>query len=495
MTDTATQSRPVSLGGTLLGLRQSWLAIDKNARAVAFAQTAAGKAALCLAFVALLALGQQVSTVVVALVTLTLLGCMFFPAHKLAFMAASGTFYFLLRPFRTEQQIALVERVYPMEWAITGLPGVPIYLPMTLLVLVAGYAAVRLVQVRADSWPAKRPVLTLLLLLGTGLAAGMALPAGTAAHGLIWAIQCIFAASFFFLAYMLSEARNKDGITALERTGFIRPFWSGGSMPVKGPSYFRKFEAKTPAELAALHWRGLKLILWATILALALKAGNMLGYDWAGLPNLQQAIAATANGNEPGIAMAWLILFKTFILTALWLAAALHTVVAIIRMCGFGIPRGMARPFSSRTIAEFWNRFFFYFKELLVDFFFYPAFVRFFKKQPKLRIAFATFCAAFVGNVLFSIISQINLFAEKSFVDALWTFDSYVVYALALTIALIVSQLRGHKPRPEMGFIRYQVTPRIAVLGFFIVAQIFSDESAQTTLAERAGFLTYLLGA
>ncbi len=56
-----------------------------------------------------------------------------------------------------------------------------------------------------------------------------------------------------------------------------------------------------------------------------------------------------------------------------------HLAVAGARMAGFKALRNTHRPLESRSIADFWNRYYFYFKELLVDFFFLPTYLRWFK--------------------------------------------------------------------------------------------------------------------
>jgi len=484
-----------SNSGAVLAWREAWLRIDKAPRAIAFAQSLVGRIVVYAAFVVVLWLGQQLSTTAMVLVSITVAACVIAPHRKLAIMAISGVVYFLLRPLRTRQQIEFSERLYQAEVLVAELPALPAYLPVAAVFLLVCYGWVRLVQLRPGSLLGRRPLLCQFALFAALISAGLAAPAGTGLHALVWLLTVMLAASFFFLAYALLEARSRDTLPGAVRVGFMRPFWGGPSLPFKGPSYLQKFEAESPEQLAAVRLRALKLVVWATLLAFACRLLEGGVYGIAALPTLPDTIAATVEGDPPGRTFGWLILFKTFVLNVISLGALVHTLVAVIRMCGYGIPRGMARPLSARTIAEFWNRYLFYFKELLVDFFFYPAFVRFFKKQPKLRIAFATFSAAFIGNLLFSIISQSHLFAEIGFVETLRAFDSYAVYALALSLALIASQLRARKPRPQDGFLRYQVAPRLGVIGFFCVAQIFADESFSTSLAERAGFFAYLVGA
>src|SRR5207247_2697015 len=89
-----------------------------------------------------------------------------------------------------------------------------------------------------------------------------------------------------------------------------------------------------------------------------------------------------------------------------------HTMIACFRMSGFRALRNNYRPLAARTIAEFLNRYYFYFKELLVEFFFYPTFFRFFKGRTRLRLAAATFAAAGLGNMFFHFIRDVGYVAQ-----------------------------------------------------------------------------------
>ena len=131
---------------------------------------------------------------------------------------------------------------------------------------------------------------------------------------------------------------------------------------------------------------------------------------------------------------------------------------------------------------------------MLVDFFFYPAFQRFFKKQPKLRIAFATLCAAGIGNFLYHFMRETWVFAWTPALETLPKFYSAIFYSLVLAIGLIVSQLRGRKPKPEDGFFAYHVRPRLGVILFFCMLKVFDDISGQGTFGERLTFFVSLFG-
>ncbi|MET0748837.1 MAG: hypothetical protein ABWY49_11675, partial [Rhizobium sp.] len=264
--------------------------------------------------------------------------------------------------------------------------------------------------------------------------------------------------------------------------------------PGKGAAYLQKFEAKDEAGLAVSSLKALKLLVWAVIL-IGLRIGlTRLVYGSMGLPTLGQSLQAYGAGMPIPFYENWLVLIARYLLDIAALACWSHVAVAVLRMAGYAIPRNVVRPLSSRTLAEFWNRYYFYFKELLVDFFFFPAFLRYFKKQPKLRLAFATLCAACFGNCLLHFTWNLDLTLNYGLLGALQRFESYGVYSLLLAAGLIVSQLRKAKPRPQDGFVRYDVVPRLGVGLFFCLIAVFDETPQLFTMHDRIGFFFSLFG-
>ncbi len=93
-------------------------------------------------------------------------------------------------------------------------------------------------------------------------------------------------------------------------------------------------------------------------------------------------------------------------------------------------------------------------------------------------MAFATLCAASFGNVLFHFTWNLNLTLDYGLLGAHAAFlESYAVYSLLLAGGLIISQLRGRKPKPEDGFLRYEVLPRIGVGLFFCLVAVFNGDA------------------
>lgn len=473
--------------------RRSWLAIDRNDAAIAWAQTLPGQAVLHAVLLAALLMIPIIRTSHVALMTVALALCWAFPQRRLLVLTVTGLTYFLLRPFKMGPHYDYFEQLAtPL---LPFLPAVLISVPFGVLFLVFAVAMVRNQDRKLLVFASNRPLLAMFL-IGCGLAAAtLFLPRE---HGLFapaWIALAYLTSSFFFLGYVLLDNRSKTKLPVHGQLGFMRPFWAGFAPPMKGPAFILKAEAKSDADLAVSRLKGVKLVVWALVLFLVWEwVFNRLIHAQWGFPRLDDLIAASASGIQAPLAMRWGAVAVEFMAMVIYMGAAIHAIVAVVRVAGFCIPRGMVRPLSSRTIAEFWGRYLFYFKEMLVDFFFYPTFRRYFKNHPRLRMAFATFAAAFIGNVLFDFMHTIPSVAFEGSERYLNGLISYCVYAGFLTAGIIWSQLAQSAPRKEDGFVRYSLLPRAQVILFFALLQVIDDSSATVLIGDRLSYLTGLFG-
>ena len=165
----------------------------------------------------------------------------------------------------------------------------------------------------------------------------------------------------------------------------------------------------------------------------------------------------------------------------------------IHRMCGFNALRNTYKPLRSATIAEFWNRYYYYFKELLVEFFFYPAFMRYFKGKPRLRMFFATMAAAGFGNVLYHFFRDSSYIARLGLWEAFLAFKVYLVYGALLGVAIGLSQLRNRNRRTDRNSLRVRVLAPFSVLAFYCVLSVFDDPDRSLPAMEYFRFLIHLL--
>ena len=479
-----------------LAWRRAWLAMDDDPRLQQLAATHHGGLVVLAGVVAAMAASFQMSPMSLVLIAATLTAIVLVPGWRLGIVLASSLAFVLLRPFRVSGWSDLTDGFaadLAMPQVALQVTGVSFFLAFALVFLMWQRANAHLTA-------AKRPVLTLVVIWSALALVALLLPKGSAPHAFAWTFVGVAISCLWYLAYAAADqkvalAKGQNDPPTIARAGFMRPFWGGSATPIgKSFGYLSRFDAKDAAALGRTRLKALKLAVWATILSAVLGAANLVLYDELGLTSLHGAVLAHAAGNDLAMPVAWASLIANYFVDLLIIAVWGHFIVAAIRMSGWCVPRNTVNPLAARTLAEFWNRYFFYFKELLVDFFFYPAFLRWFKKNPKVRLAVATFCAAALGNGLYHFTRDTFHFATLPVGEALAIFQSMVFYMVVLGLGLVWSQWRGRKVKPEEGFMAYHVYPRLGVMAFFCFLKIFDDMTGEGTLTERMSFTLSLFG-
>jgi hypothetical protein len=497
--------------------------LDRSPRWVAFAQTIPGKLALVTSFAGLLFLHD---IFLWWFISLYLLIFSLWPRHRWKILfAATWSFLLLGRTSFEWERINALFRETGITWQVdTAVEGLPLVLSAILCIAML----VRLVRNSDLTRYLKRPVLVLICLyLGLMIIASYA-PLLPAVRAFLWAFLVIFGKYFWFTCYSLKECRAPKPTPLTQQFGQYLPFWSPNVLPYpKGTGNLRRIEAKTSEEFAICQIKGLKLLLWALWLKLFAVVFNitlhgygellhgrlqfkrelgmvqlfldgnylndLINFPFSGLlPLYETAFNLAANGSPLPWHINWFILVADFLHFILYVAFTTHIIIAIIRMCGFKALRNTYRPLASRTIAEFWNRFFYYFKELLVEFFFYPVFFRYFKNRPLLRMYTATMAAAFFGNFLFHFMRDIWYVVELGFFEAIIAFHSYFAYSFVLGNVIFLSQWRQEKiNRQTIGPVSRFFAP-VRVLGFYCLLSIFVD-FRRASISDNISFLLSLL--
>ena len=357
------------------------------------------------------------------------------------------------------------------------------------------FVAIHLAHRFRDHPLGRRPILVQHLLYFCLLGLAVSHQLRGLSQAVLWSLLAVFSTYFWYLAYALMDQRHPKPAPVLLHFGVFSAFYASTVVPVgKGAQYWRSVEATAPQELAVTQLKALKLLTWALILkavVLALLTWSFYG-NFNVLP-LKFAFEEFLKGGDvrgwPGIASV-LVNFPHRLLVV---AIGGHVIVASARLAGFRLLRNTYRPLSSRTIAEFWNRYVYYFKEILVHVYFYPTFVRYFKKQPRLRVAFATFIAAGAGNFLFHFMENHTL-ATYGLLEALVRAQTYAFYCIVLATGIIVSQLRSRKHDPNAGWVRRQLIPSLVVASFFCFLSFFDGPQRHVSLAEHFQFLFHVFG-
>ena len=457
-------------------------AIDQSPVLVQLAQHAGGKVLLLAVFAFGLYLHGSRSWQELVLI---LAAMSFWPQFRRPLLTAA-TLYWLFSQ-HTGLKWGLLKHVFDAQGpdTTTSWPAYSLSLVVTTILFCAMYYY--LVRRSRNTWLYRRPVATLLAGYIILLTIASYAPLAATQQAYLWGFLIILGHYIWYLAYSLHDRNARPdmpGTKFIYQLGHYQPFWGGSNTPFpKGAAYLRKIEAKNAEELAISQLKGIKLLYWAFILSIVLGIFKMAVYGKSfyslslpvhlDMPSVNDALAHTRSGEPYTWYMNWAVLLVDFTKAMLTLSIWGHIIIATCRMAGFKALRNTYSPLRSRTIAEFWNRYYYYFKELLVEFFFYPTFLRYFKKKPRLRMFMATMAAAGFGNMLFHFFRDIHIIMELGIWGALKAFQGYVFYGLLLGTAIGLSQLRNQHRKPATHWFRTWITAPATVLGFFCISHLF----------------------
>lgn len=393
-----------------------------------------------------------------------------------------------------------------MQFLLDGLPpGVALSGLLIKASVVVGmlYIAYRICR-EYNRWPAfarRSPV----LFLHAGLWLAMIL---SVLPPLAVLLQVSFLA--WRLSYMVKYASR--GLIAESRFSdhlmYLMPAWGGTSAPFgKGLDYLSRHEANDGESLARSQLAGFKLLLLASAWTVArdlldafafgqpVERVGTIGLSWSmDLPRLAAAIAG--DSASLGWIQTWSVLALELVRDVLSIAITGHLVVACLRLFGFNVFRNTYKPLLAESVVDYWGRYYYYFKELLVDFFFYPTYLRMNQVNPRLRIFLAVFAAAFAGNVYYHVLYMPAPVVQGDF-QLVWdTWGTRLIYCALLALGIWVSMLRQQhnrgKSRSKDFFSRLR---RMAgVWLFFGVIQVWNQKSVESGTVDAFRFFFRLLG-
>jgi len=446
--------------------------IDTDPRVVAFAQTNAGKLAMLASAAVLLYFRGVRDPVVIAV----LAGIFFLPRHAWTLMAIGGIYWI---PSMIKGGFSLEQRAIATTLALAT---------VALLWLI--------VRHRPTGFIGRRPRLALLGVFGAAVGAALLTPGDVSI--VMWSLVAALSACLWIFSFALTDrAEASPWPNAAMFFSFFPAALASTTPFFKRPSAMRRMEAKNAEERAVIQLKGLKLLAWSFLLSLVWATLDTL-WGAVGIPKLTDAIAASTAHHPPSWYLCWASLLAGFVDSVMRTAIWGNTVVAGCRLAGFKLLRNSYRPLESRTVVEFWNRYYYYFKELVADFFFYPVYMRCFKRHPRVRVLFATWVSVGLGVPLFHFIRDIDVVRQLGLWRALTGYHVYLCYASMLSIGIGVSQIRKmtaprnpQRSLPE-SFLRARVLPISGVILFFCFLQVFDELRRTVPIREHLLFLTRL---
>jgi hypothetical protein len=467
-------------------------AIDQHPGCVAYVQRLPGRLLVFWAAIVLAALLNWLG--INFFIAPLAVACAYMEQHRRIVMSLATWLLLYQSGFLVD--VDLVERVAAQEGVANQISQGLLYTGMLALVF-SLFSCLLIFWHRIVAIPAfRRPTLGLIVLfLGLVLVAESPVAAGVP-RVLLWSFLMTLLPYLWFLAYALAGAGNRERLPFWQHLGVFHPFWGSTLTPFgKGIAYLQKFDAKTPEELAVTQLKGLKLAAWTFLLASSLSGFNSLIHRYLGLPSFDDTFLHYLAGTAYPHYICWASLLANFVEDVLYMSVFGGTIIAAARLAGFRLLRNTWRPLEATTLAEFWNRYYFYYKELLVDHFFYPAFLRYFRNHRRLRIFFATFSAACVGNLIFHFIRDIHFVADMGLWNAVVGDQSHAFYTFVLAIGVALSQMRVGTRKVSKGWLRGRLLPCLWVVGFFCVLHVFDAPlDREHSIWQRGQFLLYLLG-
>jgi hypothetical protein len=415
--------------------------------------------------------------------------------HTNGFWLPLVTLLVLITAFPAYRRILVTFGALLWAFGISWRVATPSRLIDTALVLILAGLVFGAANRFPHSWFGRRPILGLLGGFAVSVLLVSYLPSGGRIHFELWQFLGILGLYIWFIGYSLLDCASKGRDNFALQLGTYQPFWVGGMPPtpipfVKGARYLRRIEAQNSEQLAIAQIKGVKLFVWSFVLSLILKALVRVVHGYLGIPTYPEVFAFSVQR----VPFPWFVgvasLISQFLEDLLRLSIWGHRIVACCRMAGFIALRNTYRPLQSRSIAEFWNRYLYYFKELLVDFFFYPTFMRYFKRWPRLRLFAATFAAACLGNIFFHFFFDMGYIEKFGFWKSLAAFHVFMFYAVVLAAGIGISQLRQRREKP--GWIQGRLVPSLCVAGFYCILHVFDYGARTQPIQEHFRFLAHL---
>lgn len=465
------------------------LRIEENERVVRFCQSGPGRLLLLLTFAGLFhplyaphqMAGRPPSWVILLAATI----CSLAGAYRAQALALTTLAGLLIAP-----------GWFPAGWLkqLAEQQGLPVRLLFPLQLLTIAYLALitvacfRLRQRHPRSWPL--PLLFLSYAVSLALAVS---PLGAGPAGIIfWTGLWAFSAYLFCMAFALRDASSSQASPAWFQLATFHPYFSGSVIPLGlGAAHLRQRQARDSVALARSQLKGIKLIVACWICQ-----GLSLFLVWlrvsAEIPEFGQIVHLHLGGHPvPPRSICWLSLLIAFPTGMVRGFVVGNILIAAARLGGFCLLQQVYQPWFARSIADYWNRVSFYYKETVLQLFFYPCYLRNFKNWPRLRMAAAIVMAAGIGNLLFHFRQLLPVLVREGPLATLRGMQTYFCYCLILCAGLYFSQRSSAQSGAALAG-KQRLKNLVVVFLFYSLLGVFDELYSPYGPQARFRFLAYL---
>jgi len=269
-------------------------------------------------------------------------------------------------------------------------------------------------------------------------------------------------------------------------------YWFGPSLIFNFPfgksnAFLEQRVAKNDYEFAVTQIKALKLLVWLYLIktALIILLNPILGLssepsNFLYVSNISDHFRNFKNNTPSPTGTVWLSLFITYFYDLLLWAIKFNVPVVALRLLGFYVPRGMYKPLYAKSIPDYFGRRYYYYKELIFDFFVFPLILRFRRIQSR---QVRTFLAVSIGVGFGTIITHaMASIADMHSISAWEYFVRNTPFFLrCIGFGLLLGIYQFGNPLPVDGY-KYERLRH--VLNVLIIIILFSSAKAFTPMME-----------
>lgn len=222
----------------------------------------------------------------------------------------------------------------------------------------------------------------------------------------------------------------------------------------KSNAYLKMVEAKDAETFAVCQIKAVKLLLWSLILSAVMYAfGPLMGYPgfefaerWLEpyrIHSLTEQIWLFLHQQADSNLAVWRTLLLTFVYDLLWWTTTVNAPIAVIRLFGFNLPRGVYRPLEARSIADFFGRRYYFLKEVIFDIYVFPLIQEFRTvRDRKWRVFLAIWIGVAFATASRHLMLDFFLIRKLGLMEFLWRYSPFLLRCSIFGILVGMSQFR-----------------------------------------------------
>lgn len=324
------------------------------------------------------------------------------------------------------------------------------------------------------------------------------------------AVALIIMKCFWYISYSMLSTSSSQQPTLLTYLGSIAPIWSFGFVRIhavpRGITEIISSSSEDTSQFTKTQLKGLKIAYFAMIYKIIAVIFFHIFYNFPfslpqslhlSLPQFDFAyppFIGFSSYNQMAISLweKWFfVLFRPGFYILYEMAGNAGLVIAFVNLLGFDIQKSVVKPHLAKNFHDFFNRVYFYYNSLIIQFFFIPIYQVLFKLKikSKMRIFIGIFLAIIIGGLTITYIRGTSHIIQYGFLNSFYMSIGRSFYLVGLSLFVGLSIIFND----QISKLRITQPIRIFII-YFIYAILNSLQGNLVTdsLSDRFQFLLSL---